>query len=116
MFFITTIRWDSPESVTSLFGDKGWNGVSDSRCFGYYLTKKDAIEAVVENRGDLHECLYNYIVIELLPQGIHPIPEEELWFKWIIDYSNDTNESIDGFWIETNKPEWSNHIVNWAFG
>lgn len=107
MYFVTAIEIDE-DGIENPF-------IHDSRCFGYYENKTNAIKAVVENCGDMHEGSFNFLVIEKIPEGIHPMPDlEELWFKWINDYSN---EGIyDGYWIETGKPEWSEKIVNWALG
>ena len=35
-----------------------------SRTFGYYRGWQAALTAVRENRYDMHECLYNYLVME----------------------------------------------------
>ena len=78
-----------------------------SRCFGYYSTMDEAKMAVTLNRCNMHEGLYNYIVVEGIGEGIHPEPIEIAWFRW--------NDDARG-WQLTVKPEWSEGTINWAIG
>lgn len=79
-----------------------------SRCWGYYHKLEDAIEAIVENHTDIHECWYDYALIESVPYGVLPMGTKEIkWFKW-----NDDNNKYE----ETTKPKFSEQIVNWAIG
>jgi len=94
-YFITAIPY-YPEEAPHLM----------VRCFGYYPTLDDAKEAVLQNKCDLHEALYNYIVIEEIGYCIHPESTERKWFAW----------SNSGCWVECEKPEWSVGLVNWALG
>lgn len=57
----------------------------DSRCFGYFEKLSDAEEAVRKNRADMWETMYEYIVIERIGQGIHPVAEPVGWFQFDID-------------------------------
>ena len=75
------------------------------RTFGYFHTIDDAIKAVVENRGNMQECLYNYLVIEGIGEGIHRLAEQEIWYEW-----------KDGKWTLCNKPEFLKSIINFALG
>jgi hypothetical protein len=93
--------------ITAICNDSRSDYFRDTRCFGYYNTALEATTAVIENRGDLHECLYDYVVVEKIGEGIHAIPDTEFWFRW--------NEDMEAFNI-CEKPEWSNNIVNWAIG
>ena len=57
-----------------------------SRCvqtWGYFEDKETAAQALHENWGDMHECVYPYAVIERLSPGLYPPPEERIWFAWI---------------------------------
>lgn len=54
----------------------------NSRCFGYYTTLDEAKEAVEENRCDIHETMYDFVVIEEIGPGIHAEATKELWFKY----------------------------------
>jgi hypothetical protein len=56
--------------------------LSHSRTFGFFFDKEKAIEAVMENKCDIHECYYIYVVIETIEEGIHHNLGEEIWFKW----------------------------------
>lgn len=95
----------------TVIGTRNWDGKEEydrSRCWGYYYNLDDAITAIVENHTDIHECWYDYAVIESVPWGVLPIGTEELkWFKW--------NAEADRYEL-ISKPEFSNQIVNWAIG
>lgn len=93
--------------ITAICNDSRSDYFRDRRCFGYYALALDAIKAVTENRGDMHECLYDYLVIERVPQGIHAMPESEIWFRW-----NDEQNTF----VVTEKPDWSQGYINWSIG
>lgn len=65
----------------------------DTRTFGYYNEFEEADQAVQENRLDMHEYLYKYIIVEHIGQGIHPWVKNKWWYK----YNHETNkfESIN---------------------
>jgi len=81
--------------------------IKDERCFGYFLDKQKALTATDENWADMHECLYNWLVIEKIPEGLHAMPKEEIWFEW---------DSGLNSWIHIKKPIWSKNIINWGIG
>jgi len=95
-WFITAIAVedDSPQS-------------RDSRCFGFYAEYADAMSAVMQNRCDMRECLYDYLVMEEIGEGIHPEVKKEIWFKWM--------EERRG-WYHCVKPSEFVGVVNWALG
>jgi hypothetical protein len=93
--------------ITAIYRETTLGEYRESRCFGYYELALDAIRAVVGNRGDIQESLYNYAVIEKLGEGIHPSPDKEVWFEWDED---------DNSWSPTDKPDWSKGITNWCLG
>lgn len=64
------------------------NNGGDTRTFGYYNEFEEADQAVQENRLDMHEHLYRYIIVEEIGQGIHPWVEN----KWRYKYNHDTNK------------------------
>lgn len=84
-----------------------------TRCFGFFFKKETAIRAIKENWGDMHERLYNYIVIETIGEGIcpivEPVQENYIWFKW-------EGDSDNGKWVETTCPKGYNNICNFALG
>jgi len=96
MYFVTTICF-AP----------GHPHHEDARCFGYYITPLDAVRAVLNNACDIHECLYTHAVVEKIGPGIHPMSESEVWFEWRRDKER---------WDYSEKPEWSERVINWALG
>lgn len=98
MWFITSIYLAVPENKESS------TRAETKRTFGFYSHPADAIEAVVTNRCNMHECLYNYLVIENIGEGIHPSAEYEEWYKW------------EDKWVQCLKPEPLVGIINWALG
>ena len=87
MYFITLINEDEPFKT--------------SRCFGYQPELWMA-QQVSQNLDD--ESYYDFLVIEKIPNGIHPTVEREIWYKW------------KDKWMEIEKPLWSSGITNWAIG
>lgn len=77
------------------------------RTFGYYEELEDAKNALSENIGDMHECLYEYGVIEEIGEGIHYFAHNRWFFKY--------DEEKDGF-FEIEEPKEVNHICNFALG
>lgn len=75
------------------------------RTFGYASELSIAQYYVNENVGSMHECLYDYIVIENIGPGIHPESKQEWWYEW-----------NGGRWMTCEKPDWSLGRVNWALG
>lgn len=79
----------------------------NSRVFGWFTELEEAQEAVNENRYDLHECLYDFIVIEQISEGIHCCASKEWWYKW--------DREIRQF-NPIEKPKETKFIVNWGIG
>lgn len=67
-------------TITALVSDILSDG--STRTFGYFLELKEAKEAVLENRCDIHELYYGYVVIEEFEEGIHQAPKNEYWYNW----------------------------------
>lgn len=85
----------------------------DSRCFGYYPDKDETLTAVKENRGDLNEGIYDYLVVEKISEGMHSIAEEETGFRWVdmvVSYWT------RGYWEEISKPPETASFANHAIG
>lgn len=78
---------------------------TNCRCFGYFKLLTDAINAVEKNMGSMQECLYTYLVIEEMEQGVHPISTLELWYKW-----------EDGKWVSCERPEEFLGTINFSIG
>ena len=84
------------------------------RTFGFYNTYNEAYKAVKENRSNMHECLYDFIVMEYIETGIHPTVFATEWWIWT---------RVDGYdkeeWVllpEDQLPSEFNGITNWALG
>ncbi len=77
----------------------------DTRTFGYYKGWNKAYAAVKENRCNMHECLYTYLVMENIGEGVHALCTDEQWFKW-------TGKR----WKDCRKPAWAKGMTNWALG
>jgi len=75
------------------------------RCFGWYDSFEKAELAVLENRCDIHECWYHYVVIEKFNEGIHPVAFEQSWYIW----------DGEGY-KKSEKPVKFNSIVNFGLG
>lgn len=96
MYFITAMTEPTE-------GKLGWPDYS-SRCFGYYETFEEADQRVRQNAMDIHECLYDLAVIEKIDPGIHSIPDNGIWYKYV---GNDT-------WEPTEKPALLKQFINMA--
>ena len=55
---------------------------SYSRTVGYFKDLNEAKEIVENNCYDLFETFYDYAVIEEVPEGIYPLYENQVWYKW----------------------------------
>lgn len=98
-YFITAIAY-YPECSDERY-NKPYN---TTRTFGHFGSLNDAKQAVDENRCDMNEMLYNYIVIENIPYGIHSIGSEQHWFKWYNKLG----------WKPIKKQKWAKEFLNWA--
>lgn len=92
--------------------DDPYEHLSSSCTFGYFETKQQALNAVLSSGDCLHEMLYQYLVIEEIGPGIHPIPAKwdgsnQLWFEW--------NEPLNK-WDAIEKPPATKHIILFALG
>lgn len=101
-WFITSI-WIEIIATHPTKGEIKGNRIS--RTFGYYKGWDKAYAAVKENRDNMHECLYNYLVMENIGEGIHACCNDEQWFKW-------TGKR----WKDCRKPNWAKGLTNWALG
>lgn len=72
------------------------------RCFGFYYFLPFAEQAVKENRGDMEECHYSYIVIEKIGAGIHAHATDIKWYKWTYNKENFDDEP---FWEQCERPK-----------
>ena len=87
MYFITCF------SQYKLIG--GVPDIGSARTFGYYNDRDTAIKMVELNNCDIQERLYEYAVIEYIPEGLYNPAEERIFFKWNEDKQE--FERIEGF-------------------
>lgn len=95
------------ETIFTICGIEKFKHPSLKRIFGWHSKLSKAIGAVTENKSDLYECAYKYIVIEEVKEGVFGMACKEWWFKW--DYKKEKFLSIP-------KPKETNNIVNWGIG
>lgn len=69
MYFITMIQIKNNEE-------------EDRRCVGYVSDLDLAKEIIENNKYDLNETIYNYALIENIPEGIYQYDMNPLWFKF----------------------------------
>jgi hypothetical protein len=81
--------------------------INRTRTFGFYKEYSDAMWAVFKNQSNMHECLYDYLVMEKIGEGIHPEVVEEKWFNF--------DDKLNG-WRPCEKPEFAQGTINWALG
>ena len=84
-----------------------------ARCLGYFSSKDEALAAVKENRDGLDEGVYDYLVVEKISEGIHPVAEEEIWFQWVKRVGSHCDR---GYWEEIPKPPEVANFGNHASG
>ncbi len=102
MYFITAII--SQEHLNDKFP---LHNKLKNHTFGYYPTFEEAHAAVTDNVGNMCECMYDYIVIENIPSGVHALSDGENWYQW----SSNLN-----CWQSCVKPEEFRGIINFALG
>lgn len=84
------------------------DGLRKKRTWGYYLTLSDAVHAVTQNKDNMIDCLYDYLVIEQYGPGIIAMATSEMWFHW-----NEGHRT----WVQIiNKPTFLNGTISFAMG
>ena len=78
----------------------------DTRIFGYYTSKEHAFESTKHNALDIHETIYDYVIIEEVEEGLYQ-PSDERWFFHYI--GNDTYEEI-------SEPDFMKHFCGISIG
>ena len=66
-----------------------------SHTFGFYNYYNEAYQAVKENRCDIHECLYDYLIVEYIEPGIHPDVHSKEWWQW--DTKTNSDWKLDDY-------------------
>jgi hypothetical protein len=106
-WFITAIC--SKETVNRITENSRFRP-NKSHTFGFYNYYNEAYQAVKENRCDMAECLYDYIIMEYMEPGIHPDVHVKEWWQW------DTETKSWQYIPEREWPEEFIGLTNWALG
>ena len=77
MFFVTTLVKDGSELDKFKFPDYG-----ACRTVGFFPEIEEAREAVKSNCGDIHEYLYDFVIIEKMYPGFYPCCVDGSDFEW----------------------------------
>ena len=101
MYFITVMS--DPKKL-----HEGWpKHPEHERCWGYYKDLDYAKRAVLYNRTDMWEYLYNYAVIEEIREGVPARAKEIQWYKF---------NKKKWKYLKIDKPKWSEGTTNWGIG
>lgn len=87
----------------------------DHRCFGFSPTSNMAEDWVEANSCDMHECLYDFIVIEEMSHGIHCECTQIQWYTWDHDVE-EYSCLVPDKWVKIESPDWAKGICNWGLG
>ena len=87
------------------FDDK-W-GISSWRTWGFYANKEDALDALMTNKTDMWETIYNYAVLEGYEEGICGYTFERQFFSYSIPENG---------YFEIEEPPCVKHICSFALG
>ena len=93
--------------TTTAFLIKGKRNTPDCRIHAWYSTEELARKAAANDWGGMYECLYNYLVIEKVPEGALPLSEIVARYKYVHGQG----------WIEINEfPPELDGICNFSLG
>ena len=70
--------------------------IYDSRCWGFFSDRNEAVEVLHRNTADLWETIYDYAVLEEFHEGIGGWTKNRQFFKY--------NEEKDGY-FEIPEPK-----------
>lgn len=100
MWFVTVVEKieERPNSFTN---------TGDTRTWGFYSNKNDAVQSLHENRTDMREDFYDYAVIEEYEEGICNDTGNRQWFRW--------DKNRKGYY-EIDEPECVSYICCFAIG
>ena len=98
------IKLDDPIYVITLIAPPQ---TSLNRKVGYTHTLEYAKDILRDQPHNLHECLYEYIVIEKICEGIFRSVQSEYWYEW---------DEVEQIWNECGKPAEFRSIVNFGIG
>lgn len=76
-------------------------------CRGYFKSFSEAEDVVINNKTDLWETCFEYIVIEEIPEGLYQSPLLVSWYK----YNKELNK-----YERVNQPKFASHLSGFALG
>lgn len=82
------------------------------RTFGFFNHYYRAYEAIKKDEGSMCECLYDYIVMEYIEDGIHPQVHAEYWWEWWDQHQ----KWVPGYIGERPEPFRKSSLTNFALG
>jgi hypothetical protein len=85
-----TAQGDNPYSVATI---------------AWYSNRDDALDDIEKNAGDMHECYYDYLILEEVEEFQMPSSKVVAWFHWEQDS-----------WTECDLPKAFEGVVNWSMG
>lgn len=85
----------------------------DSRCVAMSNDLEYLKLIAEENSSDIHEGVYQYIVIEKFHHHLYPIGEQVKWYTWIPE---EGGTKYDGHYEQCDKPEEYGSMCNWGMG
>jgi len=89
--------------------------IKSSRTWGWFSKLADAEEVVLENLTDIFECLYNYAVIEEVPEYICFDSRKEFWYEADFDQRQQNRPNSPTI-KQADKPEFLKNIVCFGIG
>lgn len=87
--------------------DKGLPDCGIERVVGYYADKEIAIDSVKNNTCDIFECLYQYVLVEEVKEGLYNPADKRWLFQY--NFDKDVYEKID-------EPEWMKKFTGFSIG
>lgn len=98
-------------------------GAKDSRCWGFFSTIEKAREYLIDDKFDICECYYEYVVIEEFQDGIPAtspkfcatLNPDDIFMEW---YKYNDREKSMSKWVKLKRPPRGEcyKLVNWGMG
>jgi hypothetical protein len=94
--------------VVVMTKDNGKHKHPQSRTWCFLDSLDEAKRIIEENITDIHECSFNYALIEEFKSNSLPcISKNEWWYYW---------DTLKDKYVSCDKPEWAEGVCNWGLG
>jgi len=106
-YFVTCLEKNGSTTIIYPSGkDSGFSDFGKTMLYGFWKTKKEAIETIDKHTEEIMEDGYPYILIEEMEPGIHPLcfEDKRSWLKYNAGKYEEVDE-VKGL-----------HTCNWALG